>query len=71
MEIMARKRKYTRSGEEPKAFECTNRKCKWQGTDADKALTKRSGEVGTVLTCPDCHNDEFYGLLEWNEKEEE
>lgn len=56
------KRKYTKWGEEAKAYECTNRKCKWQGVDKDKA-DKKDG-IWTHHVCPECENPEFYGLLE-------
>jgi hypothetical protein len=62
---MARKRKYTRIGEVSQGSECTNRKCKWQGTDDDKALAIRSGDSFSRLICPKCRNEEFYGLLEF------
>ena len=64
--IMA-KRKYTKSGEEPKAYECTTKKCKWKGTDEEK-LKKRTSKWGSryeqEYVCPICGNNTFYGLLE-------
>lgn len=58
------KRKYTRFGETATQYECTKRKCKWQGTDEEK-LNKRTDPVYQIFTlvCPNCGNDEFYGLL--------
>ncbi|QYS86328.1 hypothetical protein JJC03_15620 [Flavobacterium oreochromis] len=57
------KRKYTKSGETPKGYECTNRKCKWAGTDDEKAMKPiENGFLEHV--CPQCKNNEFYGLLE-------
>lgn len=57
------KRKYTRMGETPIAFECTKTKCKWQGT-ADQKASKRINEYSTESICPECGHNEFYGLLE-------
>lgn len=56
------KRKYTRGAEEPASYECTKRTCKWQGTDEQKN-EKRINSCMKVLVCPNCGNDEFYGLL--------
>lgn len=56
------KRKYTRMGESPASYECTKRKCKWQGKDEEKA-TKFISNIQTELVCPNCGNAEFYGLL--------
>ena len=56
------KRKYTRFGEEPAAYECSNKKCKWQGSDAEK-IPVQFDDIETRLCCRKCHNDEFYGLL--------
>lgn len=56
------KRKYTRGNEEPVSFECTKRACKWKGTDEDKK-SKKVDSIMSVLVCPNCGNDEFYGLL--------
>lgn len=60
---MATKRKYTRSGEAATEYECTKRKCKWQGSDEDKEQ-KRTGPEYMIfeLVCPKCGNNEFYGL---------
>lgn len=58
---MAR-RKYTRMGEVPAAFECTNAKCKWEGDEDGKDL-KPINEHQKAHVCPNCGNDEFYGLL--------
>ena len=55
-------RKYTRFGERPERYECTNRKCKWQGTVEEKS-SKWVDSIETALVCPDCGSDEFYGLL--------
>jgi hypothetical protein len=56
------KRKYTKWGEEPVRYECTKRKCKWQGKDEEKAR-KPKDEYMTEHVCPKCGNNEFYGLL--------
>ena len=61
------KRKYTRGRETPLAYECTNKKCKWQGEDSQKAkepinITRLLGATQSV--CPICGTPEFYGLLE-------
>lgn len=60
------KRKYTTYRETPVAFECTKRACKWKGTDQEKNKSPRN--FGHELTCPNCGNNEFYGLLEKPEK---
>lgn len=57
------KRKYTRRGDVAVAHECCNRKCKWQGFDKQKSLRKEPNGFSTHI-CPECGNDEFYGLLE-------
>lgn len=56
-------RKYTRGTETPKGFECCKKKCKWQGTNSQKGL-KQVSSYETQMVCPNCGNDEFYGLLE-------
>lgn len=60
---MGRKRKYTRMSERPVRYECTKRKCKWQGTDQEKDNIQVSS-IEWHLSCPKCGNEEFYGLLE-------
>lgn len=62
------KRKYTRGNEEVKGYECCNKKCKWQGTEDQKA--KRKDEDWTTDVCPNCGKDEFYGLREFNQEKE-
>jgi|TARA_R110000824_G_scaffold105368_2_gene249270 hypothetical protein len=42
---MGRKRKYTRSGDVAQGYECTKRKCKWQGTEDDKARRAYTSNV--------------------------
>jgi hypothetical protein len=54
--------KYTRHGEKPQAYQCTNRKCKWQGKD-DEKLTAKVNEIMDELVCPSCGKNEFFGLL--------
>jgi len=56
------KRKYTRMDEEAVAYECTKRKCKWQGTECEKAIRPYATGGGEHV-CPNCGNAEFYGLL--------
>lgn len=56
------KRKYTRSGETPQGYQCTNNKCKWQGSDKEKVDIKRP-DGWTESGCPECGNTEFFGLL--------
>ena len=46
---MAAKRKYARMGEKSVKNECTNKKCKWQGTDEEKAK-KRIDEYKKLTT---------------------
>lgn len=61
------KRKYTRFGETPVAYQCTRKTCSWQGLDSEKKETQiEPGYFEHV--CPDCYNNEFYGLLELPEK---
>jgi len=57
------KRKFTRNGERPKAYQCTKQKCKWQGTDEERGM-RSLGNDFSELICPKCGNNEFYGLLE-------
>lgn len=59
---MTNKRKYARMGETSVRYECTKRKCKWQGTDDEKSR-KRLNEYQEEHICPKCGNNEFYGLL--------
>ena len=55
--------KYTTNGETPKKYECTKRKCKWQGTDEEKGSQYLDNGF-TELICPKCCSNEFYGLRE-------
>lgn len=64
---MAR-RKYTRFGEKSQGDECTNKNCKWQGLDKDKARRKIDDSMDEHV-CPRCGNNEFYGLLEFQSNE--
>ena len=59
---MAAKRKYARMGENSEINECTNRKCKWQGKDEEKA-SKRISQYMTEDICPKCGNNSFFGLI--------
>lgn len=56
------KRKYCRFGDTPSKYECTNRKCKWQGTDKEKE-NKEIESSYWELICPKCGKNEFYGLI--------
>ncbi len=56
------KRKYTRFGEEPQAYQCTNAKCKWVGTDKEK-IEVENKDGWTELGCGNCGKTEFFGLL--------
>lgn len=61
---MAKKRKYARFNEDSNRYECTKRKCKWQGTDEEKNRIKTDPKYKIYeLVCPKCGNNEFYGLL--------
>ena len=64
------KRKFSRMGETPKAYQCCNQKCKWEGTDKEKVEkeTRINGLKAFDLTCPKCGCNEFYGLLDIPEK---
>jgi len=62
-------RKYTRMGEHSQGYECCNKKCKWQGTDADK-YRRQINDNREVDVCPNCGNDEFYGLIKFNQNKE-
>lgn len=55
------KRKYTRARETPSKYECTKRSCKWEGTKKEKA--HKMEEDWLVHICPECGNDEFYGII--------
>jgi predicted nucleic-acid-binding Zn-ribbon protein len=59
------KRKYTKYGETPVAYECTKKQCKWQGTEEQKTKQKKSNSW-IELVCPKCGNKEFYGLIVLN-----
>ena len=61
------KRKYTKFGEKPSSYECCNRKCKWTGTDNQKSF-KQIEPGYQKLVCPNCGNEEFYGLLPIKDK---
>lgn len=62
------KRKYARFGDEKSGiYECTNRKCKWQGNHEQKSL-KKDG-IMTTSICPKCGNEEFYSLIKNAEKQ--
>jgi len=59
------KRKYTRIGENPVAYECCKKNCKWQGLHSEKYNVLTNPEYGErTEVCPECGNDIFYGLLE-------
>lgn len=61
---MSQKRKYARmSDENITNYECSKKKCKWQGTDEQKGR-KEISYCESELVCPECGNNEFYGLLE-------
>lgn len=49
------------SNEKSGVYECTNRKCKWQGTHEQKSSKEYGGR--TVSICPKCGNEEFYSLI--------
>ena len=57
------KRKYTRMGETPKAYQCTRKTCSWKGTDEQKKESETESGY-RELVCPVCYNNEFFGLLE-------
>lgn len=61
---MGRPRKYARMHETAVAFECTKRSCKWQGLDTEKNLIPINA-IQKEYVCPNCGNNEFYGLLEY------
>nr|WP_322625668.1 hypothetical protein [uncultured Flavobacterium sp.] len=48
-------------------YECTKRKCKWQGKDNEKIQIQHPEyRSSTTSACPKCGNNEFYRLLENN-----
>lgn len=61
---MAQKRKFTKWGEKPVAYQCTKQKCKWEGTMEQKVLKKDEDGWGSHYSCPNCGNIEFRGLLD-------
>ena len=61
---MAQKRKFTKWGEKPKAYQCTKQKCKWEGTLEQQELKKNKDGWGSHYCCPNCRNIEFRGLLD-------
>ena len=42
-----------------KYWECSNKKCKWVGTDKEK-IERKIDEIESVIVCPECQNDSFY-----------
>lgn len=57
------KRKYARhSDPRTKNYECTKRKCKWQGTLEQQPI-KEIDPGHSQHVCPKCGNNEFYNLL--------
>ena len=67
-----RERKYTRMNDVALAYECTNKKCKWQGLNTEWVQKHNDPEYpsSTESCCPNCGNNEFYGLLELPTKAE-
>jgi len=64
-EYRKKKPKYTKFGEEPKRYECTKRKCKWQGLDSEREQKRTDPKyLMYESVCPNCGNNEFYGLTE-------
>ncbi len=57
-------RKYTTFGETSEKYQCTKQKCKWEGTIEQKEIVKKKESIGSVYVCPNCGNEEFYGLRE-------
>lgn len=55
-------KKYTNSHSTAKAWECCNKKCKWQGLESEKATIEE--DAVSKLVCPTCGEESFYGLLE-------
>ena len=57
------KRKYARMSDvRSKNYECTKRKCKWQGTIEQQSIVEV--EPGhSKYVCPKCGNSEFYNLI--------
>ena len=53
--------KYTTFNETPIKFQCTKQKCKWEGIYQEKQ-DRKIDSVSWVKVCPNCGNDEFYGL---------
>lgn len=56
-------RKYVNTNETPQAYECTKEKCSWQGEHQEKHK-RYSSDGWATSVCPNCGNDEFYGLVE-------
>ena len=54
--------RYVKFGERPDKYQCIKRKCKWEGTMSEKKIIKKTDSCFSLYTCPDCGNDEFYGL---------
>jgi len=53
--------KYTAFKETPLKFQCTKQKCKWEGTYEEKRDLRLDSSSWKKI-CPNCGNDEFYGL---------
>ena len=56
------KKKFTKMGETPNSYRCTNIKCKWEGAEEEKDSRLIDGNY-TEYICPKCGKDEFFGLL--------
>ena len=54
--------KYTNEHSNAKAWECCNKKCKWQGLESEKATIEDDGFLKNV--CPKCGEESLYGLRE-------
>lgn len=58
------KRKYTKFGETPKAYECASKRCDWQGSSNEWVKIPSIEFDGmTDSSCPKCGCIEFYGLV--------
>jgi len=63
---MAKKKYKTFSDPMPEnpVYECSKRKCRWQGKDNEKSEIPNPKYSGaTTSACPKCNNNEFYILL--------
>ena len=57
-------RKYARTSDTNiTRYECSKKKCKWQGTLDEQSKVRNKDGWGEDYVCPKCGNPEFLGLI--------